>query len=43
MTGAVLAGGIAMALMQETAPVRRGLLEVTESQSGTGRREKIDF
>jgi MHS family citrate/tricarballylate:H+ symporter-like MFS transporter len=30
MTGAVLAGGLAMALMQETAPVRRGLLEVTE-------------
>jgi MFS transporter, MHS family, citrate/tricarballylate:H+ symporter len=30
MTGAVLAGGIAMALMQETAPVRRGSLQVTE-------------
>jgi MFS family permease len=30
MTGAVAVGGIAMALMQETAPVKRGSLEVTE-------------
>jgi MHS family citrate/tricarballylate:H+ symporter-like MFS transporter len=30
MTGAVLVGGIAMALMQETAPERRGSVEVIE-------------